>query len=325
MDAVGVDMAKRTFDAAKPLGKDKYKTHSKFENEAKGHAEFIDWLNRFAPQAAIFMEATGVYHEALADALVACGKHVYVINPAQIAAFAKSELARTKTDRGDAKLIARFGLASLATGRKLTPWVQLTRSQRQFKALVRRLSDLQAMRQMEVNRREVADPSVHESLDQVIAQLDAQIKATEKRIGQHIDDDPDLRGRRDLLTSIPGIGEATSAWLLACLGDTRQFSDVREAVAFVGLNPKLRESGQWKGHTRISKTGDSRLRARLYFPAIVAWKHNPVLHAFCERLSQRGKSKMVIIVAAMRKLIHFAWGVLRSNQAWDPDKAIAGG
>lgn len=323
MEFVGVDVAKQTFDVAVRLPNGKYRTRAKISNCRKGHAEFVAWLKLHAPSAAIGMEATGVYHEALAEYLLAAGFVVFVFNPAQVAAFAKSELARTKSDRYDAKLIVRFCLAQQATGRELRPWAPLPPPQRRLKALVLRLDDLKGMRQEECNRREVADEAVHRSIDELIERLDEQIVQTERAIREHIDNDPDLRDRRELLNSIPGVSDTTSAWLMACLGDTRQFSDVRQAVAFAGLNPRQRESGQWKGQTRISKTGDPRLRAKLYMPAVVAKQHNPVIRAFCQRLSDRGKKPMVVVVAAMRKLIHVAWGVLRSGQPFNADLAVA--
>lgn len=323
MPFLGIDVAKRGFDVALPLGNGKYRTHKKFSNDAAGHAQVVKWLKAHAPDAAVGMEATGIYHEALAQALFDAGVTVFVFNPAQIAAFAKSELARTKTDRYDAKLIARFCLAQQATGRELRPWAPMPPAQRHLRALVRRLDELKAMRQMEDNRRDVADIPVHASIDAVIARLDEQVTDTERAIRRHINDHDDLRGQRDLLNSIPGIADTTSAWLLACLGDTRQFTDVRQLVAFAGLNPRVRESGTWKGCTRISKTGDPNLRAHLYMPAVAAKQHNPVIRAFCQRLSERGKKPIVTVVAAMRKLLHIAWGVLRSGQPFDPKHGLA--
>lgn len=323
MSVVGVDIAKATFDVALPLDNGKYRTRSKFANTLQGHAELMAWLTTHAPQAAVAMEATGTYHERLAEALVQRGVEVFVINPAQIAAYAKSELSRTKTDRTDAKLIARFCLAQQATQRPLRGFVPLSPAQRRLRALVQRREDLLEMRQMERNRREEADASVHASIDLLLKTLDEQIAAAEKAIRQHINNDPDLRQRRDLIESIPGIAGTTSAWLMACVGDTRQFTDVRQLVAFVGLNPRLRESGTWKGYTRISKAGSPQLRAKLYLPAVVAGQHNPVIRAFYDSLIRRGKPTMVAVVAAMRKLLHVVWGVLRSGKPFDPTIALA--
>lgn len=325
MAAVGIDIAKHTFDIALTLGGDKYRTRAKIANTASGHAQCLQWLRTHAPGVAVFMEATGVYHEALAEYLVAHGITVYVYNPAQVAAFARSELARTKTDRTDAKLIARFGVSQLGSGRVLRPWAPLPPSQKRLKALVARLDDLQGMRQMEANRLDVATADVSASIAQLIAALDAQIKATKAQIRKHINDDPDLRGDRDLLLSIPGIADTTVAWLLACLGDTRQFEEAADVVAYVGLNPRLVESGQYKGHVRISKVGSARLRAKLYMPAMVSRQHNPVIRAFCERLLARGKNKKLVVIAAMRKLLHIVWGVLKNRTPFDPNIGVAEG
>lgn len=133
----------------------------------------------------------------------------------------------------------------------------------------------------------------------------------------------DLRHKRDLLTSIGGISDKTAALLLAELGDPLSFAGAREIVAFAGLNPKLAESGEHKGTAHISRTGSARLRAGLYMPAIVAMTHNPAIRALRERLQQRGKAGKQIVCAAMRKLLHLVYGVLKSNKPFDPALAIA--
>jgi transposase len=320
---VGIDVAKATFDLATQKADGKRKDLGKVPNTQAGITRARRWIAEHAPGAAICMEATGTYHEALAEALVADGYTVYVVNPAQISAFGKSELSRTKTDRTDAQLIMRFLLAQRAANKPPVPWKPLPASQKRLRDMVRRLDDLKEMRQMEANRLEVSSASVHPSIHQVLATLDAQIEGLERMIRDHIDSDPDLRGRRDLLTSIPGIAETTSAWLLASVGDLSQFSDVRQLVAHAGLNPALRESGKFKGHTRISRVGDAALRAKLYMPAVCAKRHNPILGAFAQRLAERGKPGKVIICAVMRKLLHLAWGVLRSGQPFNPKFGLA--
>lgn len=316
MNAVGVDVAV-------PLQAGKFRTRAKLPNQTAGFAAFAQWLQTHAPELPVFMEATGIYHEALATDLVERGHVVYVMNPAQVKAFGQSQLSRTKTDRSDAKLIARFGVAMLATPQRLRPWQPLSPAQRELRALVRRLDDLKGMQQMELNRLEVADASVTASIEHLVQALAEQIKATEHRIAEHIDRDPDLRGRRDLLESIPGIGAVTSAWLLAHLGDGERFSDARQVVAYAGLNPRLRESGSYRGRERISKIGDSALRAKLYLPALTARRSNPVLMAFAQRLSARGKPFKVMMCALMRKLLHIVWGVLKSGKPFDPEYAVA--
>jgi len=237
-------------------------------------------------------------------------------------------MARTKTDKADktdALLIAR----SCALHRP-QPWAPPAPEMGHLQALVRRLKSLTEMRQMEHNRKDVSPEAVRASVEAVLAVLDEQIAQTRQRIRDHIGTSPTLRGRRDLLTSIPAnavghIGEATAAALLAEIGDVSQFAGARQVAAFAGLVPRVRQSGQWKGHVRLSKVGSGRLRHALYFPALAALRSNPLLQALRQRLLGAGKSKMLIVGAAMRKLLTLAFGVLKSGQPFDPNYGPSGG
>ncbi|HVF11432.1 MAG TPA: transposase [Abditibacteriaceae bacterium] len=143
---------------------------------------------------------------------------------------------------------------------------------------------------------------------------------TRRQVKDHINGHPDLKGKSELLDSIPGIGEATAALLLAELGDMTQFSSARQVAAFAGLVPRIRESGtSVRGRARLSKIGSSRLRKSLYFPALAALRSNPFIKSLGLRLSAQGKSKMLIVGAAMRKLLHLAYGVLKSGQPFNPN------
>jgi transposase len=153
----------------------------------------------------------------------------------------------------------------------------------------------------------------------VIATLEREIKDTQEKIRQHIDGSPGLKSRADLPESIPGVGAATAAWRLTLLSEHYGFADAKQAVAHAGLAPVIRQSGQWVGQTRISKTGDPLARKALYMPMLSAWQHNPALRAFCERLKANGKSGKAILCAAMRKLIHIAFAILKSGKPFDPD------
>ena len=171
---------------------------------------------------------------------------------------------------------------------------------------------------------EVSEPTVHDSIATVLQTIDAQIRDIRRRINDHIDQNPDLRGKRELLESIPGIATATSAQLLVYLAQEGRFTKAKELGAFAGLTPRRIESGSSvKGKSRLSKMGEPRLRKALYMPAIVAMRHNPVMAAFAQRLLARGKPKMVVIGAIMRKLIHLAFGVLKSGKPFDPKIGIA--
>jgi transposase len=314
---IGVDIAKLKFDVAR-LCDGKYK-HAQFPNDAQGYADFIIWLTRFGDDSpSICMEATGSYSLPLAEFMTDRGYWVSVINPAQIHAFGKSELSRAKTDKADAKLIARYGLQA-----ELRAWIPLPINIRDLQAMTHRIGHLLEMQQMERNRLDTADTAIAASINTVLTILEAELKATRKAIHDHIDKDPDLKERSDLLDSIPGIGAATIAHLLVALSHHHGYTSAKQAVAHAGLAPAIRESGQWTGKTRIAKNGDARLRKALYMPALVAWQHNPVIRAFCERLKANGKNGKAIACAAMRKLIHLAFAILKSGEPFDPNFSFA--
>ncbi len=206
-------------------------------------------------------------------------------------------------------------------------WTPLSSQVEQLQGLVRRLEHLEEMLLMEENRLAslasggISAP-VKDSLEEHIAYLaylKQQIEKIRLHSKDHIDQNPDLKHQAQLLESIPSIGASTAALLLAELGDVAQFSSARQVAALAGLVPRIRESGtSVPGRSRLSKVGSSRLRKSLYFPAITALRFNPLIKAFGLRLSAQGKSKMLIVGAAMRKLLHLAYGVLKSGQRFDP-------
>ena len=315
MDAVlGIDMAKAKFAAAllRPDGKVRHKSCA---NTPTGFADLAAWLQRQqVTRVHATLEATGTYGEALALWLYDAGHVVSVVNPSVIHAYARTQLARSKTDRIDAELIARF-----TTSHQPVPWTPPALEIRQLQALVRRLDALQGMRTQELNRLAagVTVADVRASIEAVIANLDAQIAHVHQLIRDHLDRHPGLRAQRELLTTIPGIGEATAAVLIAELFDKR-YASARQAAAFAGLVPRLVESGTFRGRSRLSKIGPGRLRKALYMPAVAALRWNPTIRAVRARLHAAGKPPMVIIGAAMRKLIHLAYGVLKSGKAYEP-------
>lgn len=313
---IGIDISKLKFDLCLLREHGKFK-HKVFANTSAGYAQLSDWLQKQKVQRAhACMEATGTYGEALATYLFDAGHRVSIINPAIIKAYAQSRLSRTKTDKADATLIAQF-----CQERKPPAWTPLPGEVRELQALVRRLESLLEMHRMEDNRLQagVGVEQVRDSLTEHIAFLDDEIKRTTALIRNHIDQHPTLREQRELLVSIPGIGQTTAAKLLAELLDVKLYRSARQLAAFAGLVPRLHESGSSiKRKARLSKTGAPRLRKALYFPAIAAIKHNPYIKAMSMRLKERGLCPMRIIGAAMRKLVHLAYGVLKSGKPFNP-------
>ena len=161
-------------------------------------------------------------------------------------------------------------------------------------------------------------------IETIVQHLEKEIAQLKKMIKDHINLYPDLQDKQQLLKTIPGIGEATIAQILAFIGNIEDFENAKQLAAFVGLNPQKRQSGSSvNGRTRLSKIGNADLRKAFYFPAIVAKQHNPVMKAFGERLQASGKPTMLVISAIMRKLIHIIYGVLKSGKAFDPNLATA--
>ena len=317
MDGVlGIDIAKAKFDVS--LVTNGKRRRKAFANTPSGWGELQAWLARQGARCVhACLEATGTYGDGVATWLHDHGHHVSVINPAITAAFAKAQLARTKTDRVDADLIADY------TASQHPPqWTPLPLEVRELQALVRRLDALLGMQTQEQNRLQAGAlvPRVVTSIETVLTSLATEIKSVRAQIKDHIDRHPDLRAKRDLLTTIPGIGDTTAAQLLGDLLH-RPFTSARQAAAFAGLVPRIRESGTLRGHPALSKLGSGRLRKALYFPALAALRSNPTIQAMAARLQHAGKARMVIVGAAMRKLIHVAYGVLKSGRAYDPETA----
>jgi transposase len=316
---LGIDIAKLKFNACL-LHADGKPRHKVFPNTADGFAQLAEWLTRQgALTAHACMEATGAYGEALALHLHAAGRTVSVVNPAAVKAFAQSRLSRTKTDKVDAELIARFCLAQ-----RPAAWSPPAPEVRELQALARRLESLVEMRVAEENRLAagVAVESVRRSVEEHVTYLNEQIGRTQELIREHVSRHPALRRQSELLDSIPGIGEATAALLLAEITDIKQYRSARQVAAYAGLVPREWRSGSSvRGRVRLSKIGNARLRRALYFPAITALRCSPFFQRWAEGLRQRGKSKMSVIGAAMRKLIHLAYGVLKTGKPFDPEWA----
>ena len=317
--ALGIDIAKLKFNVCLINQSGKLK-HRVLPNTSTGFEQLLEWLTRQGVHRVhACLEATGTYSGPLSLFLHQAGHTVSVVNPAAIKAFAGSRLSRTKTDRVDAELIARFCRAQAPPA-----WTPPAQEVRELQALVRRLESLIEMRVMEENRLSsgITVGAVRQSLEEHLAYLAEQIKRAEELIRTHIDSHPTLKRQSRLLGSIPGIAETTAALLLAEITDINQYRSARQVAAYAGLVPRERQSGtSVRGRTRLSKIGNARLRRALYFPAITALRCSPFFQAWAEGLQKRGKSKMSVICAMMRKLVHVAYGVLKSGKPFDPQWA----
>lgn len=321
MHVIGIDVSKHKLHAAYLIAPEQEKVHRKsVANTPAGHEQLRRWAERKSgakpAQLHFVMEATGVYHEPLAEALYHAGARVSVLNPADVHHFARSWPTLSKNDKHDARVLALFGHQ-----RRPAAWQPPPAQLKQLRALLQRLETLEQERQREHNRREKAsnqgDSQVLESIETIIAALDAEYERLCQRIDEHIDANPQLREDRRLLKSIPGIGEKLARRLLILM-HTHHFRQASQLAAYLGLVPKANQSGTRERPARLTKRGDARLRAMAYFPAIVAIQHNPDVAAQWRRLRQAGKSRMACVGAAMRKLLHIAFGVIKNQTPYTP-------
>lgn len=323
MYVVGCDVSKKKLDLALLLTLEPVKVRSKVvDNDQPGCIGLVQWacrqVNCGPGELHVVMEATGAYHEAAAYALTQAGVKVSVVNPAQVRDFAKSLAVRNKTDASDRVVLARYGaMAKPALWQPPAPEVV------ELKGLLSRLQAIEADLGRESNRLEKAQVTVTpqvvlDSLHKSLAFLQQERHALQKRIDDHIEGHPQLKHDRELLRSIPAVGPKT-AWRMLCVLHSRPFRAATSVAAYLGLVPVQHKSGTSVYRPpRLSKAGDGAMRAALYMAAVSALRCNPDIRAHYERLVAQGKSKMSALGAAMRKLVHICFGVLKNQQPYKP-------
>ena len=317
--SLGIDVAHQTL-ACCLLG-DGTRHRCDLPNTPAGFRRLARWLDTHTASqpVQITLEATGGYELAVATFLHAQGSRVCVVNPYGVKRFAESGLCRTKTDAVDAETLAEYGRAHPA----LHPWQPPTPAQAELQALVRARADLE---QAIHNRCHApgTPASVRRVYDPVLASQQAAIDDLDRQIHALLHATPTLGEDYRLLRSIIGIGHSTAVTLLAEGGDLRRFASGKALAAFAGLSVQEGTSGtSVHRRPRLSKRGSARLRKALYFPAITAMRWNPHLRAFAERLAARGKTKMQIIGAVMRKLLELVYAILHTGQPFQRDYRCA--
>ncbi|MDO6423780.1 IS110 family transposase [Saccharophagus degradans] len=319
---VGVDVSKEKLDCSWLRDPQTLKVKTKvLKNNHAGIEMLAQWLTKTTgssqDEITVVMEATGIYHEKLAYSLFEKGFKVVVANPAQIKAYAKSLGATHKTDKQDSLVIARYGASN-----KPLLWQPEAAEVRQLKSLIARLEAIEKDYQREYNRKEKAEFSavsdvVLESIEKTMDYLNEEKQRLESQIDDHINRHTRLKSDRKLLESIPGIGRTMSRLMLAVI-HSRNFEKASQLAAFLGLIPKHVESGVFKGRSRLSKTGPSLIRAKLYMATVCASTCNPDIVKQRARLLANGKNKMQALGAAMRKLTQICFGVIKSQKEYAP-------
>jgi transposase len=315
---VGIDVSKARLDIATLQGTT-ITSLSPVANDETGIAALVATLTALSPAPTlIVLEATGAYHQVLVASLALASLPVALVNPRQARDFAKACGRLAKNDKLDAKMLARFAAAIRPEPRPL-PDETLA----ELSSLVERRRQVVAMLTQEKNR--LAQPGIPLSLRQEIAKhiafLEQSLADTDKTLRRQIQDSPLYREKAILLESVPGIGPATCALLLALLPELGRL-DRRQIAALVGVAPLDRDSGSLRGKRTIWG-GRATVRTALYMATLVATRCNPVIKAFYESLLSRGKAKMTALVACMRKLLTILNSMLKYNQPWNSKRAAA--
>lgn len=315
MPYLGIDLAKDSMDVTL-LPSNEY---GQFKNKQSGHKNLLKWLKKRVAdvsQVQVVMEATNIYWEELADYLHQQGLVVSVANPAAVKGFAISQLQRNKTDKVDSRVIALFGQQTQPRA-----WQPPLPHQRKLRALVRHKQALIKSRTQQQNRlASCLDPDVKASLQVVVNTLEQQVADIQVKIEALLDEHDDLRQNHKLIKSIKGIGADTASFVLAEFYDLAHYASAKAVAADAGVTPAKYESGtSVRRKARMSRIGKSGVRGALYWPAQTAIRWNPIVADLAERLRQRGKPFGIILVAAMRKLLHLAFGVVKNQTPFDPD------
>ncbi len=296
-----------------------------FPNTREGHQAVLRFLERAGRSVRVCMESTGLYGLDLALTLHQAGVPVMVANPRGVRHFATALMQRSKNDQLDAQVLREY-----AARMPFHPWRPPSPAALKLVAVARRLEALTDMMAAEKNRLHAA--SLSEAVPAIIRRdvlrsIQTQQRAIDRltRAAQEfIADDPELARRYELLLSIPGFGATSAVHTLAELTLLPVGMDVRQWVAYAGLDPREYTSGtSVHKKVRISKAGNKHLRRSLYMPALVAVRHDPHVRAYYEHLLARGKTKMQALVATMRKLLHAIYGMFKHDKLFDGQRVYA--
>jgi transposase len=307
MAAIGIDISKQKIDV---WLNGKLTTLQNNTKAIEKHFKSID-----SQDTKIVMEATGRYHRITQQVLATLDLPVMVINPYQSRHFAKSMNVICKTDKVDARVLSEYALRM-----DFKPTKARSEHESELQDLIRHVDDLKSILKQYKQRLEGAYGASKKSLLRLIKNLELEIAEIETTIKQHINADKDMARRKDLLKSIPGIGDWCAAVLIGLLGELGHLSN-REIIAMAGLAPINFDSGKFTGKRHIQK-GRHDVRRLLYMPTLgAATQHNKALKCMYDRLINAGKPPKVALTACMRKMLIFANATLKNNTAWELKEA----
>ena len=292
-------------------------------NDLPGFKKLIHWLDKKVASRDdlwIVMEATGIYHEAFVYYLYEAGFKVSVMQSGRVKRYAQSLDQRSKTDALDSRMLAMLGCE-----RELALWTPPNPVLRELKGLSRERCFLLKEKQIERNRLHATQHAAYTNkrelkrYQQRLKLIAKQLEEIEKEMAVLINASPDLKRRIKHLKSIPGISFVSAATVVGeTLGFTG-FNNAKQLTSYAGFDVVLKESGAYKGKTRISKKGNKNIRRALYMPAMTAARCNPTLKKFYDRVKPTKAKPMIALVAVERKLLVLMYSLWKNEMNYDPE------
>ena len=316
---VGVDVSKDKFDVW-----DNVAGHRSYPNDSKGYRQFAKQLpaNSFC-----VMEATASYYQQLAMYLYEHDIELAVVNPISIKRFIQMKLQQNKTDKSDARMIALYGQEQPGLSRWIPAPEYITKCKQLQQVIVLYLKQNTSLKNhiQSLESRGVKSGVLIRSLKRQLKQVRQEIDLLEAEMQSLIQQyDADLFVN---LSSIPGIGKKTAAFLIILTNGFRDFDNYRQVSSFCGLSPTEHSSGtSVKGRSRISKRGNPYIRNQLFMCSFTVCQCNAQCRSLYQRLVNKGKSKKLALIAVCNKLIKQAFSIAKSGLPYDPDyrSSIAG-
>lgn len=324
--SVGIDVSKDDFHACFKIrldtGKTKIAASRSFKSSDKGFEEFLQWAeknNKEKHPLTFIMEATGVYYENLAYFLHFHGQKTAVVLPNKMKNYFKSLNIKTKTDKVDSRIIALYGIE-----RSVDLWEPMSENFKNIRDLCRELLSMKKELQRAKNQLHAIKYAHNKSSEikklkeSQIAFFEKSIQKLRKTIEKTVKNDIPLEKKIQKIITIPGMGFETAVILASETNGFLMFENIRQVVSYSGLDVSHNESGNFKGRSKISKKGNSKIRQALYMPALSATSANEPIKALYKRIVEKNpQTKRVGVVAAMRKLLVLAFSLWKKDEVYD--------
>lgn len=317
---VGIDISKDKFNAAYQISQGIW-SDAEFTNTPTGRKKLLVWAGA---DSVFTMEATGYYHMETAMFLHDKKCMVHVANPMLVKRFSQMRFQRGKTDKADARMIAEYAVCNEARLRDWAPAEGRLGEARSLLTSIKQVSKqiTQSVNCLEALKLTKAGRIAAHGMAVLLRAQRRTLSALEESLQVIVKEE--FKDMYNAIITIPGVGPKTTAALIVCTNGFKEFENQKQVCAYVGLSPRVYESGssvRGKGH--ICKLGNPYLRHLLYMCAVSSLMHNPECRKFKESLEERGKKPKVAIVATANKLLRIAFSVAKNKTTWNPEMAMA--